>query len=197
MLKNYICAAEELEQLSDPGNVQSETELTEPLQELPHQRFSQSKRHTIYQGIFKRCRYCRGNHLSDQCLDYFTPEDRKFKIKYSCFLCLKPGHIAFKCFLNKRCYQCGRTRHHHRSLCPEKFTQCTEKKNASYSAIMETEKVITNVQSIIEEKSHETSNNFHDETELQQEEQLVTNSIQNDDKHEQIRELKWHLDQIK
>ena len=32
----------------------------------------------------------------------------------------------------------------------------------------------TDVQSIIEEKSHETSNDFHHETELQQEEQLVT-----------------------
>ena len=62
LLKNYICAAEEVEQLSDPGNVQSETELAEPLQELPHQRFSQSKRQTVHQGLFKRCRYCRGNH---------------------------------------------------------------------------------------------------------------------------------------
>ena len=73
----------------------------------------------------------------------------------------------------------------------------TEKKNAAYSANMETDKLITDVHSIIEEKSHATSNNFHDETELQQIEQLVTNSIQNDDKHEQIRELKEHLDQIK
>ena len=62
---------------------------------------------------------------------------------------------------------------------------------------METDEIITDVQSIIEEKSHETSNNFHHETELQKEEQLVTNSIQNDDKHEQIRELKEQLDQVK
>ena len=197
LLKNYICVVEEVEQLSDPGNVQHETEWVEPLQELPHQRFSQSKRQTVHQRLFKRCRYCRGNHWSDQCVDYFTSEDRKLQIKDSCFLCLKPGHIAFKCLSNKRCYHCGRTRHHHRSLCPEKFTKSTEKENAAFSANMVTDKVITDVQSIIEEKSHETSNNFHHETELQKEEQLVTNSIQNDDKHEQIRELKEQLDQVK
>ena len=54
LLKSYICAAEEVEQLSDPGNVQSETELAESLQELPYQRFSQSKRQTVHQGLFKR-----------------------------------------------------------------------------------------------------------------------------------------------
>ena len=197
LLKNYICAVEEVEQKSDPGNVQHETELVEPVQEFPHQRFSQSKRQTVHQGLFKRCRYCRGNHWSDQYLDYFTSKDRKLHIKDSCFLCLKPGHIAFKCLSNKRCYHCGRTRHHHRSLCPEKFTKSTEKKNAAFSPNMETDQVITDVQSNIEEKSHETSNNFHHETELQQEEQLVTNSVQNDDNHEQIRELKEQLDQVK
>ena len=34
-------------------------------------------------------------------MEYPTAEDRKQKIKDSCFLCLKRGHIAHKCRLNK------------------------------------------------------------------------------------------------
>ena len=101
LLKNYICAVEEVEQLSDPGNVQHETEWVEPLQELPHQRFSQSKRQTVHQGLFKRCRYCQGNHWSDQCVDYFTSEDRKLQIKDTvlrCVLCAPAynAHLIFE-----------------------------------------------------------------------------------------------------
>ena len=146
LLKNYICAAEEVEQLSDPGNVQGETELTKPLQGLSDQRLPHSKKYNIHQELFKRCRYCRGNHWSDQCSEYLTSKDRRLKIKDSCFLCLKPGHIAYKCLSNKRCYHCGRTKHHHRRLCPEKIGKSTEKKIAHFSANRKTDKVETDFQ---------------------------------------------------
>ena len=197
LLKNYICAAEEVEQLSDTGNVQGETELAEPLQRVPDQRFPHFKKHKIHHKLFKRCRYCRGNHWSDQCSEYLTSIDRNLKIKDSCFLCLKPGHIAYKCLSNKRCYHCGRTKHNHRSLCPQKFGKSTEKKAAHFSANRKTDKVETDFQLEIKNKSNEVSNNLHHETEAHQEEDLVTNSKQNEDKHEQIIELKEQLDLVK
>ena len=197
LLKNYICATEEVEQLSNPGKVQGETELTEPLQRLPHQRFPHSRKHNIHQELFKRCRYCRGNHWSDQCSEYLTSKDRKLKIKDSCFLCLKPGHIAYKCLSNKGCYHCGRTKHHHRSLCPEKFGKSTERETAHFSANGKIDQVETDFQIKIKNKSNEVSNNLHHEAEVQQEDDLVTNSKQNEDKHEQIRELKEQLDLVK
>ena len=71
--------------------------------------------------LILHCKFCIGNHWSDQCVEYPTSDDRKGKIKDSCFLCLKRGHIAHDCRLNKACYYCTRINHHHRSLCPQKF----------------------------------------------------------------------------
>ena len=74
-----------------------------------------------YQHYILQCRYCNGNHWSDQCVEFPTAEDRRKKIKDSCYLCLKKGHTAFKCQRNKQCVYCGHLNHHHRSLCPKKF----------------------------------------------------------------------------
>ena len=49
LLNNYICATEEIEQLSDYGNVQSKTE---QLPETQH-RSKSSKEH-IYQKVFNK-----------------------------------------------------------------------------------------------------------------------------------------------
>ena len=70
-----------------------------------------------------------------------SPEDRKRQIKGSCFLCLKRGHTAHDCRLNK---ECTRINHHHRSLCPQKFgtksvneeTRPIEEDSAMCQAIM-------------------------------------------------------------
>ena len=62
-------------------------------------------------------------HWSEQCVKFAIIEDRKQKIKDSCYLCLKKGHTAFKCLRNKTCFYCGRITHYHKSMCPKKFPQ--------------------------------------------------------------------------
>ena len=80
------------------------------------------QRHSFYRRTFVHCRYCNTTHWSDECLQYQTANNRKQKLINCCFLCLRHGHIAHKCKLNKSCFYCGRENHHHRSLCPVKFT---------------------------------------------------------------------------
>ena len=81
------------------------------------------QRNSMNPQLFVQCRFCDGNHWSDQCVEYPTAKDRKLRIKDSCFFCLKRGHIAYKCLSNKTCFYCGRKNHHNRSLCPQKFTE--------------------------------------------------------------------------
>ena len=59
-------------------------------------------------GPQKLCRYCEGNHWSDECRNYKTIEARKqkYKIKGSCYICLKPGHRIKHCTINKNCFYC-------------------------------------------------------------------------------------------
>ena len=37
-----------------------------------------------------KCRYCSENHWSDECEKYATIEERKQKIKGSCYMCFNP-----------------------------------------------------------------------------------------------------------
>ena len=110
--KNYICATEWAEQMS--------------CSEMP-----EKDKQTYANGLYDyhrsivQCKFCNGNHWSDQCMEYPTAEDRKQKIKDSCFLCLKRGHIAHKCRLNKLCCYCKCINHHNRSLCPQRFVSKT------------------------------------------------------------------------
>ena len=67
------------------------------------------------------CRFCGGNHWNDSCTIYCTARDRKQLLKYRCYVCLKSGHRAFECKVQKTCYFCGRRNDHHRSLCETKF----------------------------------------------------------------------------
>ncbi|XP_060575739.1 uncharacterized protein LOC132733143 [Ruditapes philippinarum] len=75
------------------------------------------------QNSIKRdhCRYCDGKHYSDECLKYKTIEERKNRIKGSCFRCLRNNHLQKECKWNKKCVYCGEHNIHHRSLCPSKF----------------------------------------------------------------------------
>ncbi|MEW8548557.1 MAG: DUF1759 domain-containing protein [Candidatus Thiodiazotropha sp.] len=120
LLSNYICATERANQQSYLETTENKNGslLRKSTGEGTSLRYNQNKhRHLILQ-----CRYCDGNHWSDQCVEYSTCQERKQMIKGSCFLCLKHGHIAHKCLLLKTCIYCGRKNHHHRSLCPKQFT---------------------------------------------------------------------------
>ena len=117
-LNNYIHAMETVEQLSCSGKTEDTNgPLCRSSSNKPRSPQSQSS----YQHYILQCRYCNGNHWNDQCVEFPTAEDRRNKIRDSCYLCLKKGHTAFKCQRNKQCVYCGHLSHHHRSLCPKKF----------------------------------------------------------------------------
>ncbi|XP_071150567.1 uncharacterized protein [Mytilus edulis] len=78
------------------------------------------------------CRYCDGHHWSDECRKFSTIEDRKQKIKGSCYTCLKPGHVSRDCKFEKACYHCKQKKGHHRSLCPKKIP--SQQKEVSHLA---------------------------------------------------------------
>lgn len=114
LLSNYICATERAEQQSDWKKAGNKYESLFRISTgvstlLPYSQ-------TMHQQLILHCRYCDGNHWSDQCVVYPTCRERKQVIKDSCFLCLKQGHIANRCLLFKTCFYCGREKHHHRSL---------------------------------------------------------------------------------
>ncbi|CAG2200117.1 unnamed protein product [Mytilus edulis] len=75
------------------------------------------------------CRYYDGHHWSDECRKFSTIEDRKQKIKGSCYTCLKPGHVSRDCKFEKFCKQ---KKGHHRSLCPKKIP--SQQKEVSHLA---------------------------------------------------------------
>ena len=119
-LNNYIHAMETAEHLSFPEKTEYNIESSRYTSNK--QRSEQNR--TRYQPYIVQCRFCDGNHWSDQCTEYPTIEDRKVKVRDSCYLCLKKGHIAFRCQSYKQCVYCGHLNHHHRSLCPKKFPTC-------------------------------------------------------------------------
>ncbi|XP_060601773.1 uncharacterized protein LOC132755010 [Ruditapes philippinarum] len=49
------------------------------------------------------CRYCAENHWSDMCTRFATLEERKNRIRGSCYRCLKDGHGIRECKSNKKC----------------------------------------------------------------------------------------------
>ena len=68
-----------------------------------------------------KCRYCSENHWSDECEKYATIEERKQKIKESCYICLNPTNQSSSCRQKVHCYYCKKRNRHHRSLCPQQF----------------------------------------------------------------------------
>ena len=71
--------------------------------------------------FYDQCRYCNERHWSDECSKYSTLEERKKRLRDSCFKCLKVGHMSKECKKNKTCVYCGEVNCHHRSLCPQKI----------------------------------------------------------------------------
>ena len=120
LLNNYICATERAEELAyseeaEPEAGSSRTNLMG--------RTLQTAQQNNKRTLFVICRFCDGNHWSDQCLEYPTLRERKKHTNDSCFRCLKRGHIAYKCIQNKSCFYCGGRNHHDRSLCPLKLAK--------------------------------------------------------------------------
>ncbi|XP_060589617.1 uncharacterized protein LOC132744845 [Ruditapes philippinarum] len=60
------------------------------------------------------------------CTRFATLEERKNRIRGSCYRCLKDGHGIRECKSNKRCVYCNQFNRHHRSLCPKKYKQTTQ-----------------------------------------------------------------------
>ena len=82
----------------------------------------------------RSCRYCGKSHWSDECPTYQTIEERKAKIKGSCYRCLKEGHMSKECKGNKSCVYCGEFNVHHRSLCSKRFRKKKSQNEASDKA---------------------------------------------------------------
>ena len=116
---DYISVREETEEQcnntetaeSNPGAI------TRPLRSSTEALVVGSKP-SIRQGS---CRFCNGQHWSDECQRYATVEERKQRIKGSCFICMKQGHRLGECGLKKSCAYCHQWNNHHRSLCQQKF----------------------------------------------------------------------------
>lgn len=71
--------------------------------------------------FYDQCRYCDERHWSDECTKYSTLDERKKRLRDSCFKCLKVGHMSKDCKKIKTCVYCGESNSHHRSLCPKQF----------------------------------------------------------------------------
>ena len=76
---------------------------------------------SVQQRYYNQCRYCEKRHWSDECPNFRTINEGKQQLKDSCYRCLKVGHVAKECALNRTCVYCGEANAHHRSLCPIKF----------------------------------------------------------------------------
>lgn len=65
------------------------------------------------------------NHIGwMNALKYSTLQARREKLKGSCFICLKKGHLSKDCTSDREraCAHCGKRKHHHRSLCTKLFS---------------------------------------------------------------------------
>jgi len=85
-------------------------------------------------SYFDKCKYCQGRHWSDECPKYTTIEERKNRIRGSCYKCLKFGHNSAECKRSKLCVHCGDINSHHRSLCPRKYKAKISRARLSESA---------------------------------------------------------------
>ena len=71
-------------------------------------------------GGGKKCVFCFGFHESSKCQKITDQDMRKQALIKSarCFVCLKPGHRAFKCKSKQQeCHIC-RSKNHHVAICP-------------------------------------------------------------------------------
>lgn len=63
----------------------------------------------------RSCIFCEGAHYNDECTTVTDVKERQRKLGDRCFRCLQPGHHAFKCTRQKKCYHCKGN--HNRALC--------------------------------------------------------------------------------
>lgn len=76
-----------------------------------------------------RCVYCNGEHYSASCTKVRLSRDRKEILQKNnrCFICLKTGHGANKCFKTKKCRNCDGN--HHQSICTKIDTPAEDHRN--------------------------------------------------------------------
>ena len=73
----------------------------------------------VYLDKFKQNIYfCSQSHWSDECSSCKTLQERREKLKGSCYACLKKGHMSKNCIKDTKC---GKKNEHHRNLCPTLF----------------------------------------------------------------------------
>ena len=54
-------------------------------------------------------------------------EERKQRIRGSCYICLKQGYKVSECALKKNCVYCGQSGNHHRSYVNRNLGQSVKK----------------------------------------------------------------------
>ena len=140
-LNYYVAARERAEQQSGVQTIENKTESHKPMITTAEilaagSRANGNKRER--KKTTRKCRYCDGDHWTDECPRYTTVETRKNKIKGSCYICLKRNHIARVCPKDTTCIYCRRLNHHHRSLCPKQFSS-VRKENSSLTEEVKTE----------------------------------------------------------
>ena len=79
------------------------------------------KQAQVQRSFYDQCRYCQQRHWGDECPYLKTSEERKRQLKDSCYRCLKVGHVAKDCEINKTCVYFGEVNAHHRSLYQTKY----------------------------------------------------------------------------
>ena len=92
----------------------------------------------------RKCRYCSENHWSNKCEKYATIEERKKKIKGSCYICLNSTHQSSSCRQRVH-YYCKQWDRHHRSLCLQQFGK-VQKENSSLAEELPEENEVLNTE---------------------------------------------------
>lgn len=84
----------------------------------------------------KNCPFCKesNTHWPDECKRYRTAESRKTQIPDRCFNCFGDSHKGVDCPRTKPCHYCRRVKHHHSSLCPDKFPSSKTSTTAAAAA---------------------------------------------------------------
>ena len=54
-----------------------------------------------------KCIFCSQPHWSDECPNCKALQERREKLKGSCYACLKQGHMSINCIKDKICAHCG------------------------------------------------------------------------------------------
>lgn len=139
-LKQYVLAKEKIDPMKIqqsvfPPPLRSTTEVLMSASTAPINNPFKSNSERPKRG----CRYCSKNHWTDECTQFSTINSRKSKLKGCCFICLKEGHISRNCpATSYMCVHCKKRRHHHRSLCPEKFSSTNLLQTETLSACVQT-----------------------------------------------------------